>query len=91
MTLFQARFIQWLTLNQCSIRATAGNYDARYNADGSQKTVKEIYKGYGGNQVDGMLLRDKAIEVLEENNIEPFFDTMGTDIEDYDTWRKEEK
>jgi len=35
MTLFQARYIQLLTLGGCSMRATAGNYYGRYHSDGS--------------------------------------------------------
>ena len=87
ITLFQARFIQWLTLNQCSLRATAGNYYARYNFDGTQKKNKVYYEMSGGNQYDGLFLRKKAIEVLRKNKIEPHFEVMGTDIKDYDLFR----
>ena len=87
MTLFKARFIQWLTLNQCSLRATAGNYYARYNFDGTQKKIKKDYPEFGGNQLDGIFLRKKAIKILQNHNIEPLFEEMGTDIEDYDKFR----
>lgn len=87
MTLFQARFIQWLTLHQCSLRATAGNYYARYNEDGTQKKNKEHYEMFGGNQLDGILLRKEAIKILQKHKIEPYFEEMGTDIEDYDSFR----
>ena len=87
MTLFQARYIQWLTLNQCSLRATAGNYYARYNVDGTQKTIREEYKGCYGNQLDGIFLRKDAIKLLESKGEETFFDEMGTNIEDYDKWK----
>ena len=91
MTLFQARFIQWLTLNGASQRATVGNYFARYNFNGTQKTYKEEYLGFGENQLDGIFLREEAVKVLKKHNIEPYFEVAGTDIEDYDVFHKKLK
>lgn len=82
MTLFQARFIQYLTLIGCSIRATAGNFYARYKYVYEGEVVTYVqhrgeYHGYGGNQIDGILLREEAIAVLTAHKILPHFDTMG--------------
>lgn len=84
MTLLQARFIQFFTLIGCSMRSTAGNYYARYNPDGSLN-VGGVYKGIGGNQIDGIILREEAIVVLQSKGIVPGFDVNGTDLtyEDY--------
>lgn len=91
MTLFQARFIQWLTITGCTARVTAGTYYARYNVDGTQKKIKEEYNGLMSNQLYGVDLRMSALKVLECHGIEPYFDSMGTDIEDYEEWRKNTK
>ena len=74
MTLFQAKFVQWLTVRKdCSLRATAGNFYARYNHDYSPKTPRTKYEGHGGNQISGITLREEAIKMLEDNGIEPCF------------------
>lgn len=70
MTLFQARYVQFLTLSGCSLRATAAHYYDRYDYDGNYKRGKG-FDGlftYGGNQIDGIELRKEAIKVLRENN-----------------------
>ncbi len=89
MTLFQARYVQWLTLIGCSLRATAGNYYARYNFDGSFKGNK--YEGVGGNQIDGINIRKRAIEALKGFYIEPVISIMdnniGYDEDSYKKWR----
>lgn len=94
MTLFQARYIQWLTLIGCSIRSTAGHFYGRYNQDYSFKGLN-TYEGYGGNQLDGIFLREEAIKVLEEKGVDPMFDMSGNNIgyehDSYRNWRKETK
>ena len=95
LTLFQARYVQYLTLIGCSMRATAGNFFARYNYDLTQKNEYSEYRGFGGNQIEGILLREKAIKVLEDNKIKPFFDVNGNNIgyenNSYTNWHKQIK
>ncbi len=67
LTLFQARYIQWLTLIGCSLRATAGNFYSRYKSDLSQKINPTIYEGFGGSQLDGIFLRESTIEKTTMN------------------------
>lgn len=92
MTRFQARYIQWLTLKGCSIRATAGYFYERY--EGVLQDIRMIVyvqKGnpFGstagdffspsGNQLDGILLREEAIDLIESWDEKPYFTTMGTE------------
>ena len=44
-----------------------GNFFARYNDDLTQKTKYEPYKGFSGNQIDGMDLTEAAIKTLEKH------------------------
>jgi hypothetical protein len=78
LTLFQARYIQYLTLIGCSLRSTAGHFFERYNYDGTFKGKE--YFGYDGNQIEGMQLREIAIEVLIKNNIDPIISVMDNNI-----------
>jgi len=91
MTLFQARFVQYLTLIGCSLRATAGNYYGRYNFDWTRKVIPNDYNGWGGNQLDGIFLREEAIKILTEKGIDPVISTMdnniGYDDDSYKKWR----
>jgi len=91
MTLFQARYVQWLTLIGCSLRATAGHYYGRYNFDNTNKNTPNDYNGCGGNQLDGIFLRKEAIKVLTENGIDPVISEMdnniGYDADSYLKWR----
>lgn len=99
MTLFQARYVQYLTLIGCSIRATSGYFFGRYTLVSNHKTFRYInnngvneYKGYGGNQIDGILIRQEAIKVLEEKGIAPHFTCYGSDLEEeYEEFRKRTK
>ena len=95
MTRFQARYIQYLTLIGYSLRATAGNYYGRYNKDGSNKGLPNNYKGFGGNQMDGIALRERAIEKLLELGIDPVIGIMdnniGYDDDSYRVWRRKIK
>jgi len=77
MTLFQARYIQWMTFKNYSLRAISRNYYSRYNTDGTQKEIKTFHENSSGNQMDGIFLRREAIRALKRNNIEPLFDEMG--------------
>lgn len=43
MTLFQARYIQYLTLKGYSLGGTAGSYYGRYNTDGSNRGIPNNY------------------------------------------------
>lgn len=92
MTLFQARFVQYLTLIGCSLRATAGNYYTRYNFDGTQKVTQNDYNGVDGNQLDGMYLREEAIKILTQKGIDPVISIMcsniGYDDDSYKKWRR---
>lgn len=92
MTLFQARYIQYLTLIGCSLRATAGHYYGRYNFDGTQKVTLNDYNGWGGNQLDGIFLREEAINYLTEKGIDPVISVMdnniGYDEDSYKKWRR---
>lgn len=95
MTLFQARFIQYLTLVGCSIRATAGNYYARYDGDGIQHKKRIDYDGWGGNQLDGMFLRERAIDVLKARGVDPvigvYDNNIGYEDDSYEKFRMKQK
>ena len=65
MTKFQALFVLWLRHEKfcdCSWRALAGNYYARY-----EKCSMWKYDGYDGNQLDGMQLDIDASKILGIN------------------------
>lgn len=85
MTLFQARFIQWLSLIGCSQRAIAGNYYGRYNEDGTRRNVPNDYEGFGGNQIDGILLVEEAIKTLIKHGKDPIMDDPN--FEDVKTFK----
>jgi len=92
MTLFQARFVQWLTLKGCSLRATASYYRDRYDQGlpfGS-KVVGPFT--VGGNQVDGILLRTEAIDLLKEKGIDPvigvYDNNIGYEEDSYEKWKQ---
>lgn len=91
MTLFQARFIQYLTLKGCSLRATAGYYYARYNSDNSQRFPSYKYNGVKGSQIDGILLREEAIAFLSALGIDPIIsvydNNIGYDNDSYEKFR----
>ena len=95
MTLFQARFVQWLTLTGCSLRATAGYYYGRYNDNNEYKGIINDYDGYGANQLDGIRLRELAIKTLLEHNIVPIIsvydNNIGYDDNDYFIWHTKYK
>lgn len=72
MTKFQALYVLWLrneNFQGCSWRALAGNYYARYTHDNKLITIKNRYpyNGIGGNQIDGMIIEEKAWRVLRPN------------------------
>ena len=85
MTIFQARFVQWLTLKGCSLRATAGYFAERYDrVDGEYVQTGNVYDSTSsdlfspsGNQLDGIFIREKAIHILNQQGVEPHFYTMG--------------
>lgn len=92
MTLFQARFIQWLVLHVgCSLRATAGNYYGRYDRSGKFRGVVNDYEGWDGNQLDGILLSKKAIQVLKANGAKPYFTVCDYELDEYRNWRAQLK
>jgi hypothetical protein len=94
MTRFQARYVQWLTLIGCSLRATAGNYYGRYNDDGTNKNQPNSYESVGGNSLDGADLRREAISVLLAAGIEPYFNDMADELPEdmeYKEWRITQK
>ena len=72
---FQALFVLWLRHENycgCSWRALAGHFYARYGYNLTLKPFKsrESYEGFGGNQIDGMELEEKAFRILVS---EPLF------------------
>jgi len=77
MTLFQARFVQWLTFKGYSLRMTAVLYYSRYNIDGTQKNKEDDYGFFCGNQIDGIFLRVAAIKCLKEHGREIGFTWKG--------------
>lgn len=91
MTRFQARYVQYLTLVGCSLRATAGNYYGRYNSNGTCKNKPNNYDGWGGNQLDGIFLRKNAIKTLSELGIDPIIsvydNNIGYEDDSYNLWR----
>lgn len=96
MTLLQARWIQYLTLTGCSLRATAGNFYERYAplSDGSYMYHRSEfpYMGFGGNQFDGCCLREEALEVLKAHGVKPYFNVdgnaIGYDEDSYEKFKK---
>lgn len=91
MTLFQARFIQYLTLNGCSLRATAGYYYSRYN----KRLPFDKYDGVAGSQIDGILLREEAIRFLLKLGVDPIIsvydNNIGYDNDSYAKFRLNNK
>lgn len=67
LSLFQARYVEYLDKKGCTWRAMGGNFFARYNDDLTQKTKYEPYRGFGGNQIDGMDLTEAAIKTFEKH------------------------
>jgi hypothetical protein len=71
LTRFQARYIQFLSLNDCSLRAIAGNFYGRYNDDMTRKNCVNDYDGWGANQLDGIELVEACIEYFKKEGIDP--------------------
>lgn len=103
MTLFQARFVQCLTLIGYSIRATDGYFSERYSLEGDKyvqtgnpfdKTSSGLFSP-PGNQIHGIVIRESAIKTLKEHGIEPYFDWTGSHIghghDNYSDWKKRQK
>lgn len=91
MTRFQARYVQWLSVIGCTLRATAGHYYRRY--DGNDNFRGEEYEGSGGNQIDGFILRERAYEVLKSVDGEPLYlEPYGVEIDgmefSYCKWKR---
>lgn len=71
MTKFQALFIKYLrTRCDCTWRAVAAHFYNRYSLDYKLKSFEERIDfntmTWGGNQIDGMMLCDEAMELLED-------------------------
>ena len=84
MNKFQALYVLWLRHDKfqgCSWRALAGNYYARYTFENELIPIEDrnSYEGFGGNQIDGMLLEQQAFSILFKN-----VDTSAVDIIDSD-------
>ena len=74
MTKFQALYVLWLrhdTLQSCSWRALAGHFAARYGVLENTKRLSKrfVYDGFGGNQIDGMMIEAEAFKLLRPNSL----------------------
>lgn len=93
MTRLQARYVQYLTLIGCSLRATHMHYRNRY--EHGARWTEAPHWTWGGNQMTGILLRKEAIEHLKSAGIEPHMNEMGNDIgyeqDSYKNWRNDQR